>query len=293
MFWLQVILDTDAQTAEQISEGLFAIGAVSVTLQDAENQPLYEPPLNTTPLWGWTRVVGLFEGDTVSYELQTQLQAVLAPLPLPPCQIQKLADKEWSRVWMEDFHPMRFGERVWICPSWQTPPNPQAVNIFLDPGLAFGTGTHTTTALCLEWLDCLSDLSGKTLIDYGCGSGILAITAVKLGAAHVWAVDNDPQALQATEDNAKKNKVDSAISPVLPQQLPDFKADGILANILAMPLIKLVTTFAAHLNTDAPLALSGILKEQRSEVIAAYTPYFTMTEIVERDNWMRIVAKKK
>jgi len=129
MPWLQIILDTDAQTVELISDRLFAIGAISVTLQDAENQPLYEPPLNTTPIWERTQIVGLFENDTDSAELQSQLQAVLAPLPLPPYQLQTLEDKEWSRVWMEDFRPMRFGERVWICPSWQTPPNPEAVNI--------------------------------------------------------------------------------------------------------------------------------------------------------------------
>jgi ribosomal protein L11 methyltransferase len=290
MPWLQIILDTDAATVEQISDGLFAVGAVSVTMQDAQEQPLYEPPLNSTPRWKRTRVVGLFEGDTDSTELQSQLQAVLAPLP--PYQIQTLEDQEWSRVWMDEFHPMRFGERVWICPSWQTPPEPQAVNILLDPGLAFGTGTHTTTALCLEWLDQQSDLSGKTRIDYGCGSGILAITAVKLGAARVWAVDNDPQALLATEENAKKNKVETDVNPVLPEQLPDFQADGVLANILAMPLIKLATTLAAHLNAGAPLVLSGILKEQCDNVITAYTPYFTITEIVERENWMRIVAYK-
>ncbi len=288
MPWLQIILDTDAQTVELISDGLFAIGAISVTLQDAENQPLYEPPLNTTPIWERTQIVGLFENDTDSAELQSQLQAVLAPLPLPPYQLQTLEDKEWSRVWMEDFRPMRFGERVWICPSWQTPPNPEAVNILLDPGLAFGTGTHTTTALCLEWLDKQTDLSGKTLIDYGCGSGILAITAAKLAAAHVWAVDNDPQALLATKENAKKNHVEAAISPVLPQQLPALKADGMLANILATPLIELAATFAAHLNDGAPLVLSGILKEQTDDVIAAYRPYFAITEVMERDNWMRI-----
>jgi ribosomal protein L11 methyltransferase len=286
MPWLQIILETDAATVDQISDGLFAVGAVSVTLQDAKEQPLYEPPLNSTPLWKRTQVVGLFKGDTDRAELQTQLQAMPAPY-----QIQTLEDQEWSRVWMDDFHPMQFGERVWICPSWQTPPDPQAINILLDPGLAFGTGTHTTTALCLEWLDQQNDLSGKTLIDYGCGSGILAITAVKLGAARVWAVDNDPQALLATEENAKKNEVETYVSPVLPEQLPDFKADGILANILAKPLTKLAPTLAAHLKTGAPLLLSGILKEQCDNVIAAYAPYFAVTEVVERDNWMRIVAQ--
>jgi ribosomal protein L11 methyltransferase len=292
MSWLQIILDTDAQAVSQISDGLIAIGAISVTLQDAENQPLYEPPLNTTPLWGRTKVIGLFEGDAEGTQLQTQLQTVLAPLPLPPSQIQILEDQDWNRVWMADFHPMQFGECVWICPSWQTPPDPNAINIRLDPGLAFGSGTHATTALCLKWLAQQTNLLGKTLIDYGCGSGILAITAIKLGATHVWAVDHDPQALEATFDNANKNGIDTAISGVLPEQLPDFKADGILANILAIPLIELASTLTAHLKKDAPLVLSGILKEQSDEVIAAYLPYVIIIEIKEHDDWILIIAQK-
>lgn len=288
MPWLQIILDTNAQTVEQISESLIAVGALSVTWQDADNQPLYEPPLNTTPLWKKTRIIGLFED-----QLPTQLQATLAPLLLPPYQIQKLEDQEWSRICMADFHPMSFGKRLWICPSWETPPDPQAVNIRLDPGLAFGTGTHATTALCLKWLDQQTDWSGKTLIDYGCGSGILAIAAAKLGAAQIWAVDNDPQALLATQENANHNEVEALINPVLPDQLPsNLKADYLLANILAAPLISLAPTFATHLNTNALLILSGILPEQTDEVTAAYTPDFAIIEIIECDNWMRIVAKK-
>lgn len=290
MSWLQFIIETDTSTVETISDGLFAIGAVSVSLSDALDQPLYEPPLNTTPLWEHTQLVGLFEGDTDSTQLQNQLQAVIAPLILPPSQIKKLAAKDWSRVWMDNFQPMLFGKRIWICPSWLAPPQPQAINILLEPGLAFGTGTHPTTALCLEWLDEQTDLSAKTLIDYGCGSGILAITAAKLGATHVWAVDNDPQALSATENNAQKNNVNTVMNWVLPSLLPNFKADGILANILANPLIKLAETFAAHLKTNAPLVLSGILKEQSDDVIVAYAPFFKITEIVERDGWVRIVA---
>lgn len=294
MPWLQIILETEASLVEPISEALVSVGAISVTWQDAKNQPLYEPALNSTPIWKQTQVIGLFEENINSTQLQAQLQALLAPKPLPPCKIETLADQDWSRVWMDDFHPMPFGKRVWICPSWQKPPNPQAVNIFIDPGLAFGTGTHPTTALCLEWLDGLSDLSGKTFIDYGCGSGILAITAAKLGAKQVWAVDNDPQALQATEDNAKKNQVDKCIHPVLPEKLPNkIKADGILANILANPLITLANTFAMHLKSPAPLVLSGILKEQADEVIVAYSTHFTITEVLEQDDWIRIVACKK
>jgi ribosomal protein L11 methyltransferase len=293
MPWLQVILDTEAQYVEEISDGLVAIGAICVTLQDAEDQALYEPPLNTTPLWQRTQVVGLFDADEIdSLTMPLQLQNVLAPLPLPSIKFQHLEDQEWTQLSMMDFHPMRFGQRVWICPSWEPPPQPQAVNIFLDPGLAFGTGTHATTALCLEWLDQHRDWSNKVLIDYGCGSGILAITAAKLGAAHVWAVDIDPQALLATKANAETNQVTMLISTLLPTQLPHLKVDGLVANILFAPLIKLAPTLANYLKPAAPLVLSGILKEQTAAVVAAYDIYFTIIEITERDNWMRIVGTK-
>ncbi len=293
MPWLQIIIDTEAQYVEDISDKLTAMGALSVTWQDAADQALYEPPLNSTPLWQHTRVVGLFdEGEPDGMQLQTQLQTILAAFLLNPVQLQQLADQEWTQVSIADFHPMRFGKRVWICPSWTTPPETQAINICLDPGLAFGTGTHTTTALCLEWLDQQNDLTGKTLLDYGCGSGILAITAAKLGAAQVWAVDIDPQALLATAANAKKNAVTSLISITLPTQLPHLQVDGLIANILLTPLITLAPTLATYLKPSAPLVLSGILQEQTPPLIAAYAPYFAITEIIERDNWMRIVATK-
>jgi ribosomal protein L11 methyltransferase len=293
MPWLQVILDTEAQYVEEISDGFVAMGAIGVTWQDAAAQALYEPPLNTTPLWKRTQVVGLFEEDKVdSLTFPVQLQNILAPLPLPSIQFQRLEDQEWTQMSRIDFHPMQFGNRVWICPSWASPPEPQAVNIFLDPGLAFGTGTHATTALCLEWLDQQGDWSNQVLIDYGCGSGILAIAAAKLGAAQVWAVDIDPQALLATQANAEKNQVTPLINAILPTQLPHLKVDGLIANILAAPLIGLAPTLAHYLKPTAPIVLSGILKEQTQAVIAAYTPHFTLIEVTERDDWMRIVATK-
>jgi ribosomal protein L11 methyltransferase len=293
MPWLQVILDTEAQYVEEISDGLVAMGAICVTLQDGADQALYEPPLNTTPLWKRTQIVGLFDEDKIDgLTLPVQLQSVLAPLPLPSIQCQRLEDQEWTQRSMSDFHPMQFGHRVWICPSWTPPPQPQAVNIFLDPGLAFGTGTHATTALCLEWLEQQGDWSNKVLIDYGCGSGILAITAAKLGATQVWAVDIDPQALYATQANAGKNQVTLQINATLPTQLPHLKVDGLIANILATPLIELAPTLADYLKPTAPIVLSGILKEQTQAVIVAYTPHFTLIDITERDNWMRIVATK-
>jgi len=292
MPWLQMVLDTETSQVNQISEALTALGALSVTWQDAADQPLYEPPLNSTPLWEYTRVIGLFEEDRDGELLKTQLQTILAPLPLPPCQLHILADQEWTRVWMDDFHARQFGQRLWVCPSWESPPAPQAVNIFLDPGLAFGTGTHTTTALCLEWLEQQTDLPGKTLIDYGCGSGILAIAAIKLGATRVWAIDNDPQALRATTANATNNQVENQILAIFPEQLPALQADGLLANILALPLISLAATFASYLKMGSGIVLSGILKEQANEVITSYQSYFAIQEIVERDNWMRIIAVK-
>jgi len=276
MPWIQVILTTDEEQAEAISEELFSIGAVSVSFKDAADQPVYEPALNTTPLWGNTQVIALFEETPDLNQLQDQNY-----------EIKILEDQEWTRVWMDDFHPMQFGERVWICPSWSTPPNPSAVNILLDPGLAFGTGTHATTALCLECLDKHHDLSGKTIIDYGSGSGILAITAAKLGAKHVWAVDNDPQALIATEDNATKNEVNQMISCQLPDD-PLPEVDIILANILAKPLIELAPILTKHLKAKSTLILSGILKEQGDEVIAAYQPYMNTIQIIEREDWVMI-----
>lgn len=293
MSWLQVVIEADIQTVEHLSESLFALGALSVTLQDAADQPLYEPPPTETPLWERTRIIGLFAAEEIEpATIQTQLQTLFEPATLPPCHFHWLADQVWSRVCVKDFHPMQFGERLWVCPSWQPPPDPQAINILLDPGLAFGTGAHATTALCLNWLAQQRDLSGKIFMDYGCGSGILAIAAVKLGAAQVWAVDHDPQALLATQDNARKNGVEQYIHLIASEQLPPITVDGIMANILATPLCQLAGTFADHLTPYAPVVLSGVLRDQLKIVSACYEPYFSLTDIVEREEWLRIVAHK-
>lgn len=291
MPWLQINLETDATHAEYLSDVLSDIGAVAVTYQDAADEPLYEPALNTTPLWGKTRVIGLFAEPIDEPSLLNALSTALIPETLPNYVLEWVEDQEWTRIWMEDYHPIAFGSRLWICPSWETPPDPNAINIMLDPGLAFGTGTHPTTALCLEWLDQQTDLAGKTLIDYGCGSGILAIAALRLGAAHVVGIDNDPQALIASLDNAKNNLVEQNLTLGLPETLTtDFLADGMLANILALPLVELAPLFAKHLKPQAPLVLSGILQEQTDWVCDAYCPYFSILDISQRDQWMRIVA---
>ncbi|ALG67558.1 50S ribosomal protein L11 methyltransferase [Beggiatoa leptomitoformis] len=293
MSWLQLLINTPAEQVDAISDSLTELGALSVTWQDAADEPVYEPPLNTTPIWQTTRIVALFEEDTDPESLLLQLHAILPTDISLSYELQRLADQEWTRVWMSDFHPMCFGQRLWICPSWTPPPNPDAINILLDPGLAFGTGTHATTALCLEWLDQQGDLTGKTVIDYGCGSGILAIAAAKLGACENWAVDIDPQALLATRDNAAQNGVAATIHTCLPEAFSPLQADILLANILANPLVSLASTFAKFVKSGAPIVLSGILQEQAEMVKTAYAVYFDQLSITEKAGWVRIVGYKR
>lgn len=295
MSWIQLNIDTDADGVEHLSEALSEAGALSVTWEDAADQPLFEPPPGATPLWTATRVVGLFDADTNMATVVEQLETTLAG-PLRGWHATPLDDQDWERAWMDDFHPMRFGERLWICPSWCPPPVPEAVNLLLDPGLAFGTGTHPTTALCLVWLDAQA-LSGRVVIDYGCGSGILAIAAARLGAHRVYAVDNDPQALLATRDNATRNGVDTVIQTCLPEALDatlaGVQADVLLANILAGPLIALAPRLATLTRRGATIALSGILDEQAATVAGAYATDFTASASISREGWTRLEGHRK
>lgn len=297
MPWLQLTLSTNPELAPRLSDLLDQLGATAVTMQDRADQPLYEPPLGTTPLWSETQVTGMFPAETDMEAVRATLSARLAPTPLPEWQLEQLDDQDWERAWMEDFQPMPFGKRLWIVPSWYEPPEPDAVNILLDPGLAFGTGTHPTTRLCLEWLDA-TDLCGKTVIDYGCGSGILAVAAALLGAKRVIAIDNDPQALQATAANADKNGVREQIEIYLPEAYihqcgTAAKADVMVANILAGPLIELASHFATLVAPGAPIALSGILPEQADKVRDQYLSLFRMADKVEHDGWIRLEGERK
>jgi len=293
MPWLQITLTTDQANAEQLSDTLSTIGAVAVTLQDGADQPIYEPERNTTPIWNNTQVIGLFAEEVHPQTVITALTEQLAPQPLPPLQAEVLPDQDWQRACLEDFQPMQFGKRLWICPSWHTPPVADAINIMLDPGLAFGTGTHPTTALCLAWLDAQANLHGQTVIDYGCGSGILAIAAAKLGASAVWAIDNDPQALVATQENAQRNQVATAIHTALPEQRPpDLPVDVLLANILAAPLLELQKQFVRHLKVRGRLVLSGILTTQVSEIRTAYQTDCNDFVVSGQEEWACITARK-
>ncbi len=292
MPWLQLTLETSPEDAERIADGLSELGASAVTLQDGADQPLYEPPPGATPLWSDTRVIGLFAADCDPQAITAQLSERLALDPLPPWRVAPLEDKDWERAWMDRFQPMRFGERLWIVPSWHAAVDEAAVNILLDPGLAFGTGTHPTTALCLEWLDA-HGAAHDEVIDYGCGSGILAVAALKLGAGHVWAVDNDPQALIASRDNARKNGVENRLDVVAPEALPALQTPLLLANILAQPLMSLAETFADHVAPGGHVVLSGILAEQADEVAAHYRPWFDMDPAVQREEWVRLSGTRR
>jgi ribosomal protein L11 methyltransferase len=287
MPWLQVRLAITPDQAETYEDALLGVGAVSVTFMDAEDQPIFEPDLGTTPLWSHTHLLALFEADTDPANLVAHLE-LLTGATLPEHQIEHIADQDWERSWMDNFQPMRFGQRLWIVPSWHAAPEPEAVNLLLDPGLAFGTGTHPTTALCLEWLDG-QDLQGCTVLDFGCGSGILAIAALLLGAPQAVGTDIDPQALEASRDNASRNGIEPARFPVyLPADLPQQQADVVVANILAGPLVALAPQITSLVKSGGRLALSGILAEQAEEVRAAYADAFRLDPTAVKDGWVRI-----
>lgn len=292
MPWLQVRLAISPEQAETYEDALIEVGAVSVTFMDAEDQPIFEPELNTTPLWSHTHLLALFEADTDAEHVLAHLR-LLTDAELPEHMSEVIEDQDWERSWMDNFQPMRFGQRLWIVPSWHAAPEPEAVNLLLDPGLAFGTGTHPTTALCLEWLDG-QDLEDCNLLDFGCGSGILAIAALLLGAKQAVGTDIDVQALEASRDNAGRNNIaPERFELYLPEDMPPQQADVLVANILAGPLVALAPQLATLIKTGGRLALSGILAEQGEEVAAAYADTFELDPIANRDGWVRITGRRR
>ncbi|MEH6492280.1 50S ribosomal protein L11 methyltransferase [Halopseudomonas sp.] len=292
MSWLQLRLAITPEQAESLEDKLLELGAVSVTFMDAEDQPIFEPDLGTTPLWSNTHLLALFEADTDGPALLQHLQ-LLWQGELPQHELEQIEDQDWERSWMDNFHPMRFGERLWIVPSWHAAPEPEAVNLLLDPGLAFGTGTHPTTALCLQWLDG-QQLNGKQVIDFGCGSGILAIAALLLGATHAVGTDIDVQALEASRDNAQRNHIeDQRFDLYLPENMPQQPAEVVVANILAGPLVSLAPQLASLVLPGGLIALSGILAEQTEDILAAYQDYFELDPVANQDGWIRVSGRRK
>ncbi|NCA69041.1 MAG: 50S ribosomal protein L11 methyltransferase [Sphingobacteriia bacterium] len=292
MPWLQLSIEIPKSAAERISDWLESAGALSVTYTDAGDEPQLEPAPGETPLWSRIIVTALFEDDSESAARVGELARQLGAHPGATPRIDRIADQVWERVWLDTFKPTRFGRRLWICPQGQAAGDPDAVVVTLDPGLAFGTGHHPTTALCLEWLDG-TDLAGKTVLDYGCGSGILAIAALRLGAARAIAIDHDPQALTATRANALANQVAERIliqTPADPQATP---VDRVVANILAGPLITLAPRLIAALRPGGRMALSGVLQEQVESVSQAYAAALLLDPPRVREDWALISGSRR
>ena len=293
MPWIQIHFPATPKEAERLEPLLQGLGASAVTIMDAADQPLLEPLPGETPLWDQSIVTALFEADAHPDQLIGQLASQWQG-DLPAYRIEKLADQDWERAWIDTFKPMRFGERIWIVPSWSEPPDPGAVNLRLDPGLAFGTGTHETTALCLAWLD-QHPARDKRVLDYGCGSGVLALAALLDGASHALACDLDPQALLATRDNADTNGLGQRINTCLPDAMPGPEGgfDLVMANILADPLKQLAPLLAGHCRDGGQLVLSGILVEQAESVMAAYEETFELDPVAQRGDWVRLSGRRR
>jgi ribosomal protein L11 methyltransferase len=306
MSFYEIEFPLAALSSEMVEAALLEIGAEAITFVDRGDEPVLEPKPGEIRLWSDTLVRALFDESHDAARSIDQLSIRLGADICAAARVTPVVDQDWERVWLADWKSMRFGRRLWVCPTSAGPPDdPAAVVVRLDPGLAFGTGTHPTTALCLQILDSLP-LAGCRVIDYGCGSGILGIAALKLGAAHVTAVDLDPQALTATRDNAIRNGVSEDIDVRGVDAAVDAggAAGGVvaggalrpaycvLANILAGPLIELAPVLTQACEPGAYLVLSGLLKTQAYAVKAAYAPAFDMVQVVERDEWCCIYARR-
>lgn len=298
MPFLELTLTIRAEQQPRVEEALEDLGALSVTLQDADaetpdEQAIFEPGVGELPLWPTITLNALFDADTDRRGLTGALGELLPWLEPDQLAYRDVADQDWERAWMDQFKPMPFGRRLWIYPwNIEPPQDDESVVVRLDPGLAFGSGTHPTTALCLEWLDA-QELEGRTLIDYGCGSGILAIAALKLRAAAAVGVDNDPQALTASADNAERNGVAERLALFLPEELDAEPADVFIANILAGPLEELAPAFAKAAKPGAPFAISGILKGQESDLLKRYAEWFDELRVDTREDWVRISGRRR
>ena len=287
--WQQVHITIPKDKLNELEEFLMSIGALSVTYKDAGDNPVLEPLPGETPLWPELIVTGLFDQKK---NINTVMNILQRHYPELTTVKEELEDQDWERSWMDDYQPMSFGQRLWVVPTNMEAPEPDAFNLRLDPGLAFGTGTHPTTSLCLQWLD-QHDVSQLTLLDYGCGSGILAIAGLLLGAAMAEGVDIDPQAITASEANAETNGVNDKLAVFLPEQFTEKQFDVVLANILSGPLAELAPKLASYTKVGGSIVLSGILEQQAESVRDVYQQWFDMQPVVVDDGWAMISGRKK
>jgi ribosomal protein L11 methyltransferase len=296
--WLQIHITVDQAQVDFTETLLNSLGAVSVTLDDAENQDLLEPLPGETPLWNKVIVTGIYaqeEGEEI--DVNALMTFITTQMPEAPLRHEFIEDQEWERTWMDAYEPIQIGEKFWIVPEWMEAPEADAVNIKLDPGLAFGTGNHASTFLCLQWLG-QTDVKDKIVIDYGCGSGILGVAALLLGAKKVYATDIDPQAVLATQQNAELNGVLGNLFVGLPDEFNEEfkaqKADVFVANILAGPLMALAPEFATLVKSEGEFALAGILEEQVADVSSVYSEFFDILQVEKREeHWCRISGKRQ
>ena len=292
MAWQQLKLQIMSDQIDPLEKLLLDYGGLSISYLDAKDQAIFQKAPGSTPLWDIVDLVCLFEKEKNLDGLLFLLQQNIAIKNKESLTLEVLEDQAWERSWMSNFKAMQFGERLWVCPSWQKPPEPNAINIMLDPGLAFGSGSHATTSMCLQWLE-INTHDNSTVIDYGSGSGILAIAAALLGAHRVIAVDNDPQAITATIENAKRNNIPAGvIETYLPDQLPDdtlaLQSDILVANILAEPLKQLAENLSQLVKPKGKIALSGLLTEQTNELLEHYGTWFKMDKAVVNEEWARL-----
>ncbi|MCY4043449.1 MAG: 50S ribosomal protein L11 methyltransferase [Cellvibrionales bacterium] len=290
MNWVQIRIEATQPSREALEDALLETGALSITLEDAADQPILEPDLDQTPFWDDLILTALFDAHVDGEQVLAHLENTL-PFPLPAAKVEILEDKDWIKAWEENYQPIQMTDKLWICPSWKTPPVANAINLMLDPGLAFGTGTHPTTSLCLKAIGNM-DLTGKTFIDFGCGSGILAIAALLLGAKQGTAVDHDPQAVRSTECNSEKNSIlANQLRIGLSTELALAPCDIMLANILASPLISLADQLASLTKPSGTLILSGLLADQQAAVIAAY-PQVNFHTVQQEGDWICLIGTK-
>jgi len=292
MAWWQFSLNCQASELEQVENLMMALGAVSISLSDAGDEPIYEPLPGDNPVWQESIVAATFDGANDQEILYQQLTSELPDHLAHGVRLKTLQDQDWNQAYKQHFHPLQCAPDLWIVPSWSEPPDPAATIIQLDPGLAFGTGSHPTTALCLAWLG-TSDIDGRRVIDFGCGSGILAIAAIKLGAQQVIAVDIDTQALTACESNMAVNQLDcEQIRVMPPEELDESAVDLLIANILAGPLVRLAPRFAELVEPGGQILLSGILKTQLEDIQLAYQPFFNLDPPSYREDWVCISGSR-
>ncbi len=285
--WPEISLTVNIQQAQKVERALLKLGALSITYLDKGDRPVLEPAPGEVRLWDKMRLLALFAQNRDEQELTDSVCKALGVSKLPENAFKKVPDQQWEKVWMDQFQPMRFGQRLWICPTHEKPVDDTAINLWLDPGLAFGTGTHATTALCLEWLES-AQITGKSMIDFGCGSGVLSIAALLLGANKIYATDIDPQAMLASEENARLNKVLGQLHLVSQEELVDNQCEILVANILFQPIIDLKEVFTGLVIGTGTIVLSGILEEQVPALINRYKESFKFLDISVRDGWARV-----